>query len=83
MGRWSTVNTGSIHQKVERGNEQGKVDWGHRGVGSEVGVCNRVIRVGLMAVKRRLEGGERFCPVKKWEKNIPGRGDSLSDSPQA
>lgn len=36
-----------------------------------------------MAVKRRLEGGERFCPVEKWEKNIPGRGDSLHGSPQA
>ena len=37
MGRWYTVNTGSIYQKVERGNEQGEVDGGGEGGGAVTG----------------------------------------------
>ena len=38
MGRWYTVNTGGIYQKVERGNEQGEVDGGGVGAGAVTGV---------------------------------------------
>lgn len=49
-GRWYTVNTGSIYQKVERGYEQGEVDGGDGGGGAGA-------VTGIQGVKLEFEIG--------------------------